>query len=57
MGIVLLLVYIEIPFQKLGQHTVKLIGMVHKSISGPEELPGLMIDEFHVFVFKLLHGL
>ena len=57
MGILSLLVYVEIPFQKFGKHPVKLIRMVYKGISGPEELPGSMIDEFDVFIFELLHRL
>jgi len=29
---------------------------VHEGISNPEDLSGLIIDEFDVFIFELLHG-
>ena len=55
MGIVLLLLYIEIAFQKFGKHPVKLIRVVYKGISGPEELSWPIINEFDMFVFELPH--
>jgi hypothetical protein len=49
-------VYIEIPFQKLGEHPVQLMGMMHKSIPVAEQLSWLAIDQFDAFLLEFLHG-
>ena len=49
------LIDIELSFNKFGKHPAELIGMVYKGIPGPEELPGFIIDQFDLFLFKFLH--